>query len=44
MNATTLIQITGVNLGSSYNDTVDSVTVAGFACDSIETGYNPGRK
>ncbi|XP_060604285.1 plexin-A1-like [Ruditapes philippinarum] len=44
INATTLIQITGVNLGSSYNDTVDSVTVAGIACDSIETGYNPGRK
>ncbi|XP_060604283.1 plexin-A1-like [Ruditapes philippinarum] len=44
MNATTLIEITGVNLGSSFNDTIDSVTVAGKACDSIESGYIPGIK
>jgi hypothetical protein len=44
MNATTLIEITGVNLGSSFNDIIDSVTVAGKACDSIESGYIPGIK
>jgi hypothetical protein len=44
MNATTLIEITGVNLASSFNETIDSVTVAGTACDSIESGYIPGIK
>ncbi|XP_053377900.1 plexin-B-like [Mercenaria mercenaria] len=44
VNATTLIEIEGVNLGSVYNDTVNAVTIAGIPCTSVERSYDPGIK
>ncbi|XP_053379553.1 plexin-2-like isoform X2 [Mercenaria mercenaria] len=42
--ATTLVEIGGFNLGSSYNDTVNAVSIAGKPCASIPSRYEPGVK
>ncbi|XP_053391294.1 plexin-B-like [Mercenaria mercenaria] len=44
VNASTLIEIEGVNLGSAYNDTINAVTIAGIPCTSDESSYDPGMK